>query len=214
MKELKPRPGGIDDEALRHRLLGNFLLLATKQKTNIERALEDFTLVASQDTFKDHIGPILGVASAYILLKQQQRAKNQLKRVSKNTWTFEDAEYLERCWLLLADLYIQSAKYDFSTELLKKVLQHNKTCVRAYEYLGFVSEKEQRYKEAAFYYENAWKYGAKTNPSIGYKLAYNYMKCKKYADAIDIGNHVLKIHPEYPKIKKDILDKALNNLRT
>lgn len=211
---MKPRPGGIDDEALRHRLLGNFLLLATKQKTNIERALEDFTAIASQDAFKEHIGPILGVASSYILLKQAQRARNQLKRVAKNLWTFEDAEYLERCWLLLADLYTQSAKYDFSTDLLKRVLQHNKTCVRAYEYLGYIAEKEQRYKEAAGYYDHAWKYGGRSNPAIGYKLAYNFMKCKRYADAIDVGNLVLKIHPEYPKIRKDILDKSLNNLRT
>lgn len=214
MKELKPRPGGIDDEALRHRLLGNFLLLATKQKTNIERALEDFTSIASQDAFKEHIGPILGVASSYILLKQSQRARNQLKRVSKSMWTFEDAEYLERCWLLLADLYIQSTKYDFAMDLLRRVLQHNKTCTRAYEYLGFIAEKEQRYKEATQYYESAWKYGGKTNPSIGYKLAYNFMKCKRFADAIDVSNQVLKIHPDYPKIKKDIYDKSLNNLRT
>jgi hypothetical protein len=27
--------------------------------------------------------------------------------VAKHSWNFEDAEYLERCWLLLADIYIQ-----------------------------------------------------------------------------------------------------------
>ena len=84
-----------------HRLLGNFFLLATKQKFNVERALQDCTTLASQETLRDHVGPALGMATAHILLKQQPRARNYLKRVSKNTWTFEDAEYLERCWLLL-----------------------------------------------------------------------------------------------------------------
>lgn len=109
LKELKPRPGGLDNEALNHRLLKDFLNLASRQKYSIELALSDFTAIASQDAYKEHVGPILGIATANILLKQTQRAKNQLKRVAKNTWTFEDAEYLERCWLLLADNYIQSS---------------------------------------------------------------------------------------------------------
>ena len=50
---------------------------------------------------------------------QTPRARNQLKRVAKNTWNFEDAEYLERCWLLLADIYIQSGKYDLAQDVIQ-----------------------------------------------------------------------------------------------
>ena len=50
---------------------------------------------------------------------QTPRARNQLKRVMKSNWTVDDAEYLERCWLLLADIYIQSSKYDLATDLIK-----------------------------------------------------------------------------------------------
>lgn len=88
------------------RLLDDFFLLATKQKHNIERALQDCTNLASQESLRDHVGPALGLATAHILLKQTPRARNHLKRVSKNMWTFEDAEYLERCWLLLGKKYI------------------------------------------------------------------------------------------------------------
>ena len=38
---------------------------------------------------------------------------------------FQDAEDLEKSWLLLADIYIQSGKYDMAGELLKRCLQHN-----------------------------------------------------------------------------------------
>jgi hypothetical protein len=38
---------------------------------------------------------------------------------------FQDAEDLEKSWLLLADIYIQSGKYDMATELLKRCLQYN-----------------------------------------------------------------------------------------
>lgn len=213
LKELKSRLEASGEDLLKFKLLVNFKLLATQEKYNIERALEEFISMASQNIYKDHVGPILGMASAYTLLKQTQRAKNQLKRVAKTVWTFEDAEHLERCWLLLADYYIQSNKLDVASDLLNKIVQHNKACSKAYEYLGFVCEKEQHYKDAVVNYECAWRFGGKSNPGIGYKLAYSLMKCKNYADAIDVGQQVLKLNPDYPKVKKDILDKCMNNLR-
>ena len=93
------------------------------------------------------------MAACYVMLKQGQRAKNQLKRISKNLWTFEDAEYLERSWLLLADIYIQASKYDIASDLLQKVLKHNKSCSKAYELCGSIAEKEQSYKSAAMHYD-------------------------------------------------------------
>lgn len=51
-------------------------------------------------------------------------------------------------------------------------------------------EKEQSFKAAADNYEMAWKYGNKNNPQIGYKLGFNYLKAKRYVDAIDIARHV------------------------
>ncbi|RZC41543.1 tetratricopeptide repeat protein 21B-like [Asbolus verrucosus] len=213
LKELKYRLEANGEDMLKYKLLTNFRLLATQEKHNIERGLEEFIAIGSQNVYKDHVGPILGMSTAYTLLKQSQRAKNQLKRVAKAVWTFDDAEYLERCWLLLADYYIQSAKFDVASDLLNKVVQHNKACSKAYEYLGFISEKEQHFKDAASNYESAWRFGGKSNPGIGFKLAYSLMKCKNYADAIDIGQQVLKLNPDYPKVKKDILDKSMNNLR-
>ncbi|XP_076249317.1 tetratricopeptide repeat protein 21B [Calliopsis andreniformis] len=212
LQELNPK--GSPHEMLTHRLLSNFFLLATKQKSNIEKALQDCTALASQEALKDHVGPALGMAMAHILLKQTPRARNHLKRVSKNIWTFEDAEYLERCWLFLADIYAQSNKYDLATDLLRRVLQHNATCVRAHELSGYIAEKDQNYREAALQYSLAWKYGGKSNLSVAYKLAYCSMKAKSYAEAIEACNEVLKQNPDYPRIRKDILEKCINNLRT
>lgn len=87
------------------------------------------------------------------MLRQQQRAKNQLKRISKNQWTFEDAEYLEKSWLLLSDIYIQAGKNDIANDLLQKVLKHNKSSYKAYELCGLIAEKEQNFKIAAVHYD-------------------------------------------------------------
>lgn len=211
MKELKQKLG---ESVLKYKLLVNFRLLATKEKPLIEQGLEAFIALASQNAYKDNVGVILGLSTAYILLKQSQRAKNQLKRVVKIAWTFEDAEYLEKCWLLLSDHYIQSGKYESASDLLAKVINYNKSSRKAYEYLGFVAEKEQKYKDAAANYELAFKYTGKSNASIGYKLAYAYMKAKNHPDAVDVAQQVIKINPEFAlKLKKDILDNSMNNLR-
>ena len=41
------------------------------------------------------------------------------------------------------------------------------SCCKAWEYLGFIMEKEQAYQDAAKNYENAWKFGNQNNPGIG-----------------------------------------------
>lgn len=214
LNELRPKPGGLDNEALNHKLLSGFLVLAGRQRSAIEATLVDLTSVAAKDEYRDLVGPIYAIASAHILLKQAQRARNHLKRVANNEWLFEDAEYLERCWLLLADLYIQAGKNDMATDLLAKVLKHNKSSCKAYELQGFVADKQHMYALAAEKYGFAWRLGGNTKPSIGYKLAYSHMKCKSYANAIDVCQQVIKLHPDFVSIKCDVLDKCRHNLRS
>jgi len=48
---------------------------------------------------------------------------------------------------------------------------------------------------------------------VGYKLAFNYLKAKRYVEAIDVCHKVLTANPEYPKIRKEILAKAREALR-
>ena len=45
-------------------------------------------------------------------------------------------------------------------------------------------------------------------PSLGYRLAFNYLKARRLVEAIDVCHTVLEKHPQYPKIHRDILDKA------
>ncbi|TEA34319.1 hypothetical protein DBR06_SOUSAS3610067, partial [Sousa chinensis] len=162
LKELKPQTV---QGHVQLRIMENCCLMATKQKSNVEQALNTFTEIAASE--KDHIPALLGMATAYMILKQTPRARNQLKRIAKMNWNPIDAEDFERSWLLLADIYIQSAKYDMAEELLKRCLRHNRSCCKAYEYMGYIMEKEQAYTDAALNYEMAWKHGNQTNPAVG-----------------------------------------------
>lgn len=177
-----------------------------------------------------NVGAILGVARAYMMLKQTQKAKQHLKRVHSYPWSLEDADYLQQCksdsnnqlnilvfpfsgWLLLADLYINQGKGDQATAVLRTVLQYNASATKAYEYMGFLREREQKHADAAANFELAWRLCRQRNPAVGYKLAYNYLKCRRLFDCIDLCHAVLQLYPQYPKVKKEILDKARANIR-
>jgi len=201
-----------NEDPFKAEVLQNLVLAASKSKPSAERALNNFVEIGQKK--RDYVPALLGMAIAYQMIKQTPKARNQLKRISKMQWSHEDAEYFEAAWLLLSDLYISAGKYDVATDLLKKCLEHNKSCCKAYEYLGFIYEKEQSYKDAASHYETAWQYSGQNNPVIGYKLAFNYLKAKKHIEAINVSNKVLKIYPDYPKMKKEILEKARLSLRT
>ncbi|CAN9497793.1 unnamed protein product [Ophioblennius macclurei] len=209
LRELKPQTAG---GHVQLRILENYCLLATKQKASVEKALSVFTEIANNE--KDHVPALLAMATAYMMLKLTPQARNQLKRIAKMNWSIVDADEFEKSWLLLADIYIHSGKYDMAGDLLQRCLKHNKSCCKAYEYRGYIMEKEQAFRDAALNYEMAWKYGNRTNPTIGYKLAFNYLKAKRHVDAIDVCHKVLAARPDYPRMRKDILDKARAALRS
>lgn len=147
-------------------------------------------------------------------MKQTPKAKALLKRVVGHPWSLEDADYLEKCWLLLADLYINQNKSEQANTVLRTILQHNASSIKAFEFLGYLREKEQKFNDAAANYDDAWKLSRMRNPAIGYKLAYNLLKCKRLFDCIEVCHHVLKLYPTYPKIKKEIMDKARMSIRS
>ena len=74
--------------------------------------------------------------------------------------------------------------------------------------MGIIKEKEHSYVDAANHYEKASKLTLEKSPSIAYRLAFNYLKAKRYIDCINICKKILQVYPDYPKIEKDILQKA------
>ncbi|XP_049622407.1 tetratricopeptide repeat protein 21A [Suncus etruscus] len=194
-------------------LLRGLWLLATRDKANMESALSSFIGMAQSEAHRDSVPVLLAMSQAYMLLKQVPKARTQLKRLYKAPWTPAEADDLEKSWLLLADIYCQSGKYDLSSELLRRCVQYNKSCWKAYEYMGLIMEKEQSYKDAATNYELAWNYSYYANPAIGFKLAFNYLKDKRFVEAVEVCHSVLRDYPNYPKIREEILQKAQSALR-
>jgi tetratricopeptide repeat protein 21B len=95
--------------------------------------------------YYSRVGATLGLGMSYVAQKQVTRARSVLKRVGKSNWQLEEADHLEKSWLLLAELYLQSGKQEMSLELLHRVIQHNQSSAKAYELIALISEKEQKY---------------------------------------------------------------------
>mmetsp|Transcript_22600 Transcript_22600/g.70709 ORF Transcript_22600/g.70709 Transcript_22600/m.70709 type:complete len:111 (+) Transcript_22600:3804-4136(+) len=53
----------------------------------------------------------------------------------------------------------------------------------------------QAYKDAAKMYEKAWAIESQSDATFGYKLAFNYLKGKRYVDALDICSIVMLRFP-------------------
>ncbi|KAI1290321.1 Tetratricopeptide repeat protein 21B [Halotydeus destructor] len=204
LMDLRPRIGNGPDFSI----LANFILIARSTKVDVDMALGEFSTMLREEKTKNSAGAILGAATAHMLLKQVAKAKNILKRINKLTWNYEEAEYFERSWLLLADIYCQSQKYEPTRQLVEKCIVYNQSCFKAYEYLALIKESESNYREACKNYLISWHLTGESNPTTGYKLAANYMKCKNYVEAIDVARQVLVKYPEYPRIRKEIIEKA------
>jgi tetratricopeptide repeat protein 21B len=190
-------------------------LMFTKQKNHVEKGLN--SLMELYNEKKDYVPVLLAMSQGLIIQKQVTKARNQLKRIAdsaKKAYNPEFMDDFESAWLLLAEIYIQSSKYDLASALCHLAKDHNRSCGKAWEQLGLIYEKEQAYKDAATHYEKAWEFCNETSPSVGYRLGFNYLKAKRYVEAINICQQVLKVSENYPKIKKDVLDKARQMLRS
>jgi tetratricopeptide repeat protein 21B len=197
---------------MRKQVLQGYLLMSKGNKNDMDNALNIFAKLVTDD--KDNIPALVAMATAFQMLKQTPKARNNLKRISKMEASHEEiADDFERGLLILSDIYISSAKYDLAQDQLKKALQANQSCAKAWELMGLIYEKEQSFVDASGCYEKAWVLTNSLDPGVGYKLAFNYLKAKKSIEAIDVCHKVLASHPDYPKIRKEILEKARLNLK-
>lgn len=114
----------------------------------------------------------------------------------------------------MRDVAATQAKSDLATDLCRKTLVQNKSCSQAWEILGLIFEKDANYELASDAYQKAWKLEFEASASVGFKLAFSYLKCKQYVQAIDVCEAVLALYPDYPRISEEILRKAQQSIRT
>ena len=108
---------------------------------------------------------------------------------------------------------MQIKKFDNAEEIIRMILRENKSSGKAYELLGLIKEKEQAYVDAAESYEKAFELTLKKSAGIGFRLAYNYMKAKRYVDCLETCRLVLEANPRYDPIRQEIQSKVMEVIR-
>jgi tetratricopeptide repeat protein 21B len=186
-----------------------YVYMFTKGK--MDRVHEKLQEVLTQKG--EFIPALLASAIGRSIQGKQSDAKNTLKILAKKGFCNEYSEELEKAWLLQADYMIYNDNFNEADEMLKRCNRYNLSCGKAEEYLGLIDEKKQNFKGAAEHYERAWKLCMQKSPSIGYRLAFNYLKSKKYIECIDICKNILQTYPDFQKIEKEVLSKARAALR-
>jgi tetratricopeptide repeat protein 21B len=202
----------IEDVPMKLKVLECQVLLYSRNRSSVERCVQKLQEIIEVD--RDYVPAILCLSEAYLFQKQLPKARNQLKRMVKIQYQNEYADEFEKSYVILADVYVQKGKYDLAQDLCKRCLQYNRSCAKAWELMGLIMEKEQSYKDAADNYEHAWKCEGGASASVGFKLAFNYLKAKRLVEAIDVCHQVLELYPDYPKIRTEVLEKARAGLRS
>lgn len=171
------------------------------------------TLAAALEVKHVDVPAFLTLSIALYLNKQETIARKVLQRIFTAIRDPTNAESLQRALLLSAHIDVKNQNLDAACETLQKVIDGDKGCGAAWDSLGMIYERQQKHKEASACYQSAWKLVNESDPGVGYKLAFNYLKGGDYVKAIDICRCVLSQYPTYPRIEKDIMDVAYSLLR-
>jgi len=209
------------EHPVRYRILEAYVAMekyqvgSAKESSNQKQLLEqaEHSLIEIVEEDRDNVPAMLGLCTLFMIERAENKARNMLKRIAKMPYNHDLAEEFERSYLHLAEIYIERSKYDLASDLCHKALDCNKSCGKAWEFLGIISEKELSYKDAADSYEKAWKCLNESSPPVGFRLAFNYMKARRFVEAIEICSKVVRRFPDYPKIKEEILDKCMKELK-
>ena len=183
--------------------------IAKNKKDSVEKGLEILTSIFENN--QSYVPAMIAYTVGKQAMNKDTDAKSMLRNFSKYPYTIEYAEEFEKGWLMLAQAFIDSDNKDSATELLQRCLKYNQSCGKAKEILGTIKESENKFNEASDYYQAAWKI-SKT-ASIGFRLAFSFMKSKKYVQAISVSKEILTMYPDYPRIKSEILDKCRSLIR-
>lgn len=209
LRELKQAAGSED---MRVRVLEAYCLLSTRNKVAVDKAMQMFAELLDQN--QEFLPAVLGMATGFMIEKNQHKARNLLKRIGKMEVSKHDGEDFEKANLLLAKFYIDKGSFDKAQEVCRKALLQNKSCAQAWEILGLVFEKESNYELAADAYRKAWTLDFEASASVGFKLAFSLLKCRRLVETVDVCETVLRLYPDYPRIREEILTKALVCLRS
>jgi tetratricopeptide repeat protein 21B len=186
--------------------------ILSKEPSLMQKAEDALKSIVEEN--RDFVPGILLLATLYMIQENGTKARNSLKTIKgkKNfneRWSWE----FITSYLLLAKSNVHKGKYDLAEDICKECLRLDSSSVEAWEVLGLIYEKERSFVDAAESYEKAWTLSYYRSPTLGFKLAFNYLKAERYVEAIQVSEKILKEFPNHPTVQTEILNRAWESIR-
>ncbi|EAY13986.1 TPR Domain containing protein [Trichomonas vaginalis G3] len=176
------------------------LLLSQNTQDSIKEALEIYNKNNSDD-----IATIIGRCRCYMCLDQQNNVTRNLNSIIHSEPNISAiASYVE-AFLMMTQISLKSGAIDEAENYIQQATDLDKSCVKAWEMTATIFEKKKDNIGASEALYSAWELTSKNDCSIGYRLAFNLMKAQNPVEAIKVARVILGKHPNFPKIKEQIL---------
>ncbi|XP_055340616.1 tetratricopeptide repeat protein 21B-like [Paramacrobiotus metropolitanus] len=132
------------------------------------------------------------LATVLLLLNEKPRALELLRRHERMPWSFQDAEYLERLWLLLAEQLDLSNRGDDVSQLMFRCIEYNRTGYLVNMYDGFHCGN-QNHPKAAECFRRAFETTGCTDFVSGERMALAQLSSHRPMDAVDTVDQLSRL---------------------
>ena len=195
----------------RHQVLQAYALMVRGEPRATEEAHRVLAALFTED--KGFVPAVAAMATLQLLQGDTAKAKNSLKHLTRLPFDSDESEDFVRGHLMLADVQMEAAKNDTAIRMCREALKRDSASGLAWEILGDIAEREMSYADASEHFSQAWAVDSERSARVGYKLAFNYLKSRRFTKAIDVCHKVLEQFPDYPSIRETIVDVARRSLR-
>jgi len=189
-------------------LLEATVLLSRNSEESVKQALSIYNRHN-----QDEIPILIGRCRCFLRLGQIQEVTRNLNSFLHSQPQLDQIYHFVEANLMVSYINYQNNVFEESIKYAKIANEYDKSCIKAWEMLAVISEKNKLHNESAIMYEHAWKLSGKNNLKYGFKLAVNQLKSNNIVESIKTCRSVFEKHPNYPQMREQVFLPAIEQLR-
>lgn len=184
------------------------LLLSENTTETVKQALNIFESLDDRD-----LNVVIGKCKCYLRLDQQREATKNLNGIINGIPSHQDKSVFVEAFLMMTVISLKENSIDEALKFVERANELDQSCVKAWDLIAQINEKQKKYIDASVALEHAYELTSKNNFAIGYRLALCYMKASQPVRAIKVARQILAKHPNYPRIKEQVLIPCIDQLK-
>ena len=162
----------------------------------------------------NNLESLIGLSRCYFKLNDFEISNKFIDQILINKPFHDTYIYFEEAYLIRSEIVSKQNNLRASQHFILLALELNKSSKLGWDLSAKWYIKNKLFNEAANSLNISWKLNNKSNPEIGYKLAYCLLKSNRIDESILICKEVLEIIPIYKDLKENILIPAYKKLKS